>query len=311
MENLNAQLNEPWLRYKTHTPSLRVRILQLFLTKFDFQNLLKSRNEIDKIAKLAKIKLPYSTKIEEINFKNFKATYIIPKNANKEKVILCLHGGGYIAGGGDYCRLVGMNIAKYSGWQTLTVDYRLAPENPYPAALEDALVAYKKLLGEGIEPSNIVLYGDSAGGGLCFALCHRLNDSNLPLPKAIIALSPWTDLSASGESYKTNVEKDPILLFLNGGPGFHYVQGENTKTPCISPLFGNFSNFPKIFIVVGENEILLSDSLSIGEKAHIQGVDVQVHLWQGMFHIFPVLSRLLPESKKAMNEISEYLNNLI
>ncbi len=310
MNNLNIPLNQPWLSYRSNNPSLSVRMLRLLLTQMDFLDPIKARKRVNMIARLAKIKMPANVKIEPVRIAKCRATRIMPENASEEKVILCLHGGGYIAGDGAYCNVVAANMAKYTGWQALALDYRLAPENPYPAALEDAFAVYNELVQQGIKPSNIVLYGDSSGGGLCLSLCHKIKDSRIDLPGAIIALSPWTDLGASGESHKTNIKKDPILLFVNGGPGFHYVQGENVENPYISPAFGDFTGFPKTLIIVGEDEILLSDSLTVGEKAHQQGVDVQVHLWKGMMHVFPVMSRLLPESKKAMQEISAFLNNL-
>ncbi|MEQ8175837.1 MAG: alpha/beta hydrolase [Syntrophomonadaceae bacterium] len=309
MKQQSTRIDQPWLNFKSYTPSLRVRILNLFRFKIDFLDPIKARKTMNRLGRLAKTKLPDNAKIEEIKFENFNATRIVPEDSNKDKVILYLHGGAYIAGGGDYCRFLGTAIAHYFGWQTLAVDYRLAPENPYPAALEDAFAAYKALLEQGIEPSNIVLFGDSAGGGLCFSLCHKLKDSSIPLPQAIVALSPWTDLSLSGESHQTNLKKDPILLFSKGGPGFHYVPNDQIENPYVSPAFGDFSSFPKIFIVVGENEILLSDSLLIGEKAYTQGVNVQVHLWEWMFHDFPVFHRF-PESKKAINDILEYMDKL-
>lgn len=307
---MGIPLKEPWLGFMKNTPSLWVLSLNIIKFKMDFLDAVKARKFLDRLTFLIKIKQPFAAKIEEIKFSNFNATRITPEDAKEEKVILYLHGGAYIAGGGDYCRSVGTNVAKYSGWQTLVVDYRLAPENPYPAALEDALTAYTTLLEQGIEPSNIVLFGDSAGGGLCFALCHKLKDCKIALPKAIIALSPWTDLSLSGESHTTNLKKDPILSIFNGNPVFHYVQDDSVENPYISPIFGDFSGFPSIFIIVGENEILLSDSLILGEKAYTQGVNVQIQVWKGMFHVFPIISKI-PESRKAMHEILVFINNLI
>lgn len=149
MDNLIIPLDEPWLSFKNNAPSLTTRILRLFLTPMDFLDPATARKRLNRIARLAKIKPPRNTRVEEIQFGNVSAIRVTPENPRKDKVVLCLHGGGYIAGAGAYCRLTAINIAKHTGWQTLAVDYRLAPEYPYPAALDDAFAAYTELLIKG------------------------------------------------------------------------------------------------------------------------------------------------------------------
>jgi acetyl esterase/lipase len=280
------------------------------LIKFDFISPAKARILTNIVVGLIKTRPSPGTKIKEV-CDRFCAYEITPSAIRSDKVILCLHGGAYVSGGGSYCRFAGINIAQHTGCKTIAVDYRLAPENKYPAALEDAHAAYKDLLNRRIKPSDIILFGDSAGGGLCFALCHKLKGDNEPLPAAIIALSPWTDLTSSGESHMTKRKIDPLLLFKDGGPGFHYTGKDNFRNPDVSPLFGNdFSGFPKALIIVGEDEILLSDSLDIARKIHAAGGDVKVQLWRNLYHIFPVFNKILPEARSAMREIAAYIKTL-
>ena len=198
------------------------------------------------------------------------------------------------------------------GMSVLTVDYRVAPENPYPAALEDAFSAYCWLLEQGFSSEQIIVAGDSAGGGLAMALCHYLKDKGMQLPCGLIAMSPWTDLTAGGESYDTNYEKDP--LFGNSRDTLIYNKdylGDNDPMDYyISPLFGDFRGFPPMLIQVGSYEMLLSDSVSVAAKAREQGCRVRLSIYEGMFHIFQMAAKLLPESRKAWVEIGRFIGTI-
>ena len=194
----------------------------------------------------------------------------------------------------------------------LTSDYRVAPENPYPAALEDAVAAYNWLLQQGYRGNQIVIGGDSAGGGLAMAMTMYLRDHNMDMPKGIVAMSPWTDLTASGSSYGDNFEIDPLfgktkesLIYNNAYPG-----EENPENPYISPLFGNFEKFPPMLIQVGTYEMLLSDSISVAKKARQAGVRVRLSKYPGMFHVFQRAMLLLPESRKAWIEVERFLEKI-
>lgn len=235
------------------------------------------------------------------------------ENKNTDKMILQLHGGGYVGGMRNAYRMfAGLYIEVSRGMSVLTVDYRVAPEHPYPAALEDAAAAYRWLLGSGWFSDQIIIAGDSAGGGLAMALCHYLKDHDMPLPCGIIAMSPWTDLTASGESYDTNYEKDPLFGRTRDSLIYNkdYVGEHDPMDSYISPMFGDFREFPPMLIQVGSYEMLLSDSVDVAAKAREQGVKVRLSIYDGMFHIFQMAAKMLPESKKAWVEIGKFIEIL-
>lgn len=208
-----------------------------------------------------------------------------------------------------YYVFAGLYNEVSEGCSVLTPDYRVAPEHPYPAALEDAVACYKWLLSQGWFGSQIVLAGDSAGGGLAMCLTMYLRDHDMPLPAGIVAMSPWTDLTAGGESYETNYEKDPLfgntrdsLIYVNDYPGDH-----DKMDPYISPLFGDFRGFPPMLIQAGSIEMLLSDSVDAAAKARNQGVKVRLSVYEGMFHVFQMGYLNFPESKRAWAEVKRFL----
>lgn len=235
------------------------------------------------------------------------------ENPNRDKIILQLHGGGYVGGMRNAYRMfAGLYNEVSRGMSVLTVDYRVAPENPYPAALEDAFAAYCYLIEDGWFAEQIILAGDSAGGGLAMALCHYLKDKGMQLPCGIIAMSPWTDLTASGESYDTNYEKDPLFGKTRDSLIYNkdYIGGNDPLNAYISPLFGDFRQFPPMLIQVGSYEMLLSDSVSVAAKAREQGGKVRLSIYEGMFHIFQMAAKMLPESKRAWVEIGKFIDVL-
>ena len=237
----------------------------------------------------------------------------LKENPNTDYVILQLHGGGYMgAVRNAYYVFAGLYNEVSHGCNVLTPDYRVAPENPYPAALEDAVASYQWLMDKGYFGEQIILGGDSAGGGLAMALCMYLKDHHMPMPCGIVAMSPWTDLTASGESYETNYEKDP--LFGNTKESLIYVNdyaGDHDKMDAyISPLFGNFKEFPPMLIQVGSIEMLLSDSVSVAAKARQQGVKVRLSVYEGMFHVFQMAYLNIPESKRAWAEVGKFIEIL-
>lgn len=191
----------------------------------------------------------------------------------------------------------------------LTIDYRVAPEHPFPAALEDTVEAYEWLLSCGFKPEQIIVAGDSAGGGLTLALCMYLRDHGKALPCGLIAMSPWTDLTASGESYDTNYERDPLFGNTRDSLIYNkdYVGDADETNPYISPLFGDFTGFPPMLIQVGSYEMLLSDSTSVAEKAKKQGVKVRLSIYEGMFHVFQMAMLMMPESKRAWAEVGKFI----
>ena len=259
-------------------------------------------------------KVPDCFNMTHIDMGQFTMKLLSSKeNPRGDKVILQLHGGGYTgAVRNAYYVFAGLYNEVSHGCSVLTPDYRVAPENPYPAALEDAVASYQWLMDKGYFGEQIILGGDSAGRGLAMALCMYLKDHHMPMPCGIVAMSPWTDLTASGESYETNYEKDP--LFGNTKESLIYVNdyaGDHDKMDAyISPLFGNFKEFPPMLIQVGSIEMLLSDSVSVAAKARQQGVKVRLSVYEGMFHVFQMAYLNIPESKRAWAEVGKFIEIL-
>jgi len=227
--------------------------------------------------------------------------------------ILHFHGGGYVgAMRRSYKNMAGLYSEVGRGATVLTVDYRVAPENPFPAALDDAVAAYDWLLDSGCSPENIVFAGDSAGGGLSMALCHVLKSSWRERTAGLILMSPWADLTASGSSYTDNKDIDPVfggsraeLIYNNP-----YIGDADPRDPRISPMFGDFTGFPPMLIQVGTDEMLLSDSEAVASKARSAGVKVRFTKYPGMFHVFQMAGTLMDESKSAWAEVGRFLSEI-
>ena len=234
-------------------------------------------------------------------------------NPRFDKIILQLHGGGYVVKIKNIYYNTAVNYSEAGhGMSVLSPDYRVDTEAKYPGALEDAVASYQWLLDRGFKGEQIILGGDSAGGGLAIALTMYLRDHNMPLPCGIIAMSPWTDLTLSGESYTLNFELDP--LFGNSNETLlyesEYAGDHDKKDPYISPIYGNFRDFPPMLIQVGSTEMLLSDSVTAASMADIAGVDVRLSIYDDMFHVFQLAGKLFPEAKKAWEEIEQFIQLL-
>jgi acetyl esterase/lipase len=232
----------------------------------------------------------------------------MPRVLTGNRAILYLHGGGYVIGSIATHRDMVGRIADASGARALLLDYRLAPEHPFPAAVEDAVAAYRGLLDAGSKPENIVFAGDSAGGGLTIAALVSLKQQGLPLPAAGICLSPWVDLTFSGESMKTKEEADPLL---GKGPlkwmGDLYLAGQAPESPLASPLFADLTGLPPLLIQVGSEEVLLDDALRLNVAAKAAGINVSLEVWDGMMHVWHLMAAMIPEGKQAIQGIGEYI----
>ena len=268
----------------------------------------RTKSDIDK-----KFNYPEHFEVERIDLENFSMELLTWKNSDNDKVVLQLHGGGYVTAlRNSYRTMAGLYSEVGKGLSVLTIDYRIAPEHPFPAALDDALCAYNWLIEKGYTEDRIILGGDSAGGGLAMAMCHYFKDNGMTMPLGIVAMSPWTDLTASGPSYVENKSIDPIFghqndIFDNDSP---YVADDSPTNPYISPLFGDFTGFPPMLIQVGTSEMLLSDSESVAAKAKEAGVKVKFTKYEGMFHVFQMAATILPESKKAWAEVGRFFEVL-
>lgn len=228
-------------------------------------------------------------------------------------IVLQLHGGGYYGRmHNTYRDMAGLYNEISKGYDVLSVDYRVAPEHPYPAALEDALAAYQWIMERGYPLEKLIVAGDSAGGGLALALCLYLRDHDIPLPAGIITMSAWTDLTKSGESYQENFDIDPIfggtmdsLVYQEG-----YYKDSNPEIPYISPVNGDYQGFPPMLMQVGEYEMLLSDTKTVARHAMDAGVTVKEHIYPGMFHVFQMGLLLYPEAKEAWIEVGRFIRYL-
>lgn len=254
---------------------------------------------------------PDEYEYEIVEMERFKMEYLRPAEVCTGRVVLQLHGGGYIGPMKNIYRDFAVQYSKRTmGGDVLTIDYRVAPEYPYPAALEDAVTSYRWLLEERhYAPDKIVIAGDSAGGGLALALVLYLRDHQMPMPAGIIVMSPWTDLTCSGESHETNFDKDPQF----GGTkdnmlyGSSYIGDADPTNPYLSPLFGEYDGFPPVLMQVGSEEVLLSDTLDVAAKIRKAGGKLRVSVYDGMFHVFQMALRLIPESQEAWEEVSVFL----
>ena len=199
------------------------------------------------------------------------------------------------------------HIARACGMRGLLLDYRLAPEHPYPAAVDDSISAYHWLLCNGIEARNIIIAGDSAGGGLALASLVSLRDGGYPLPAAAVCLTPWTDLAGTGESLKTRAKVDPRLTLQELSLGGHYVGNNDPRHPLISPLYAHLHGLPPLLIQAGNDDMLLSDSTRLADQAKNAGVDVTLDVWDRMWHVFHLHVPRLPEARRAIDAIGTFV----
>lgn len=248
------------------------------------------------------------TKREKVTANGVPGEWITNGDSSDATTLYYLHGGGYSIGSLNTHATITSQIARAAKARAFAIDYRLAPENPFPAALDDALAGYRWLLAQGIDPKSIVIGGDSAGGGLTAALLLALRDAADPLPAGAVLLSPWTDLAGTGESQKTRADLDPMIPAFEGvSPMAEWYIGSASATdPLISPLYGDFHGLPPILIHVGDHEVLLSDSTRYAEKAKAAGVDVTLKVWDEMIHVFQFFP-FLPEGQQAIAEIGEWV----
>nr|QFQ13834.1 hydrolase [uncultured organism] len=228
---------------------------------------------------------------------------------NPLRTIYYLHGGGYVACSPKTHRGFTSQLSLAAQARILSLDYRLAPENKFPAAVEDAVGGYRLLLDKGARPERIIIGGDSAGGGLAVATLIAIGERGLPLPAAAFLLSPWTDLAATGDSIVTNDPTDPMLSGKMTHKLAALYYGEASPTdPLVSPLYGDLRGLPPLLIYVSDTEILLDDSRRLAERARQQGVAVDLQIWSGLPHVWPIFVAYgIPESKIVLGEIAEFV----
>lgn len=223
------------------------------------------------------------------------------------RTLLYLHGGGYVFNAKGHASLISLT-ALAARARTFALDYRLAPEHPYPAALDDALAAYRWLLAQGISPQNLVIAGDSAGGNLTLVLLLALREANLPLPALAVCLAPWTDLTNPGESMTRNAPYDWISKTQADAWAKAYCGNANPQNPLISPVHGDFSNMPPIYIQIGDSEILADMIYTFTDKAKAQGANVRLEVWKDMIHDFQGFGDAFPASQDALRRLGEVVD---
>lgn len=246
---------------------------------------------------------------EKVNVGERTAEWLTPSESIKDAAILYLHGGAYVVGSPSSHRALASNIARSTKARVLVLDYRLAPEHPYPAALDDAMCAFAWIQRTlKIAANRIVIMGDSAGGGLALATTVRLRDRGHKLPGALVALSPWTDLSVSGETTTSLCHKDPYFPTADRlkDAAAAYATTHPIDHPEISPLRADLHGFPPIYIQVGSDEVLLSDSVELAKAARAAGVFVKLEEWPGMWHVWHAFCHWMPESRDAIKRIGEF-----
>jgi epsilon-lactone hydrolase len=247
-------------------------------------------------------------KCEPLRIGDIPAEWIIPPEAASDRVILYLHGGGYVMGSIATHRATVARIARASKARGLAIDYRLAPEHKFPAAVEDAVAAYKWLLAQGYKPGKIVIAGDSAGGGLTLAALLSIRDQKLPTPAAGVPISAWADLEGTGKSFQTRAARDPMVGSGNLGPmAKNYVGDQDPKHPLASPIHADFRGLPPLLIQVGDAEVLLDDSTRVAERAKSAGVKVDLEVWDDMFHVWHAFAKILPEGQQAIDKIGKFV----
>ena len=255
------------------------------------------------------VELPEDIEHENININGVSALWCKIPESESDKILLFFHGGAYIAGSAKISEYHSVYIARVSHAQLLSVNYRLAPEHPYPAALDDAVEAYRWLVEEKeFSPKKIVISGVSAGGGLTIAMLLKLRELGIELPVAAVCISPWADLAFTGETFRSRANLDPFLT--PDGLEFDanlYIGDDNAKNPFISPVYADLQGLPPLYINAGTAEILYDDAIRLAEAATRAGVDVTLDIWEDMIHGFPVFAKVAPESREAIEKIGEFI----
>lgn len=252
--------------------------------------------------------LPEGVRYTPVDAGGVPAEWVEAEGSDAQRIVLYLHGGGYVIGSiATHRGLVG-RISGEAGTRALLIDYRLAPEHPFPAAVEDAMAAYRFLLDQGFAPERIAIGGDSAGGGLTFATLVALKEGGHPLPGAAFALSPWVDLEGLGATMQSKAAADPMvqkeaLIEMSR----LYLAGANPRTPLAAPLYADLAGLPPIYVQVGTAETLLDDSSRITERARAAGVPIELEAFDDLIHVFQAFAPAVPESVEAIEKIGAFL----
>jgi len=288
-------------------PSEQLQTLVEMMRAMPFSdNLLEQRAQMEQFA--AGTPLPEWATTTPVDAGGVPAEWVTANDGDGGGVLLHLHGGGYCIGSPATHRRLVAEMARGAGVRALSIDYRLAPEHPFPAAVDDAVAAYRWLLAQGTPPSSIAVAGDSAGGGLTVATLLALRDAGDPLPAAAVCISPWLDLECTGESIVGRADTDPIInAAMLKVMADSYLGGGDCRTPLASPIHAELSGLPPLLVQVGTAEVLMDDALRLADKAKAAGTTVELETWDEMIHVWHLFVDLLPEARQAIERIAEFL----
>jgi monoterpene epsilon-lactone hydrolase len=282
----------------------QIMLLNPLLKRMDLKS---SRKLQDALGAIGATALAGSVAFEDESFDVFDAAWAVPRQRASGGAVLYLHGGAYTAGCLAYAKGFGGVLAEETGLSVLCAGYRLAPEHPFPAALEDALCAYRRMLRQ-YPPEKILLAGESAGGGLCYCLCLRLKALGLPQPAGVVAVSPWADLTlAAARSEEESA--DPALSREGLAVSAALYAGDNLSDPEVSPVFGDLRGLPPSLIFAGSGEVLLGDAEGMAQRLRAQGCRCALHVEEGMWHAYVLYP--LPESKAALRRIAVFAEEIL
>jgi monoterpene epsilon-lactone hydrolase len=312
---VNHHTGEAASEYGTNPmPSLRSHIFRLFVRFAIAPRFRKAgesvdalRNVLERLASYQKI--PSGIDVQLTTVGDVAGEWVAPPDAADDRLVLFLHGGACIMGSPATHRELAARIAMACAARVLTIDYRIAPEHPFPAALDDAMRAYRGLIEGGISPTHIAIGGDSSGGGLTLQTLLALRDTASPLPGAAFFLSPQTDwIHFDGESFTTRARKDPLLTpSMCRFTSSCYVGSNDPSTPLLSPARMDLRDLPPMLIHAGDCEILLSDAMRLAERARESGVNVTFKVWKGMWHGFHASAAIVPEARQALSELGTFV----
>ena len=249
-------------------------------------------------------------KCEKVDAGGVPSEWVMAPGCDTGRAILYLHGGGYAIGSLNTHRRLAYDISAASAAKVLLIDYRLAPEHPFPAAIDDAAAAWRWLLQQGFAANRLAIAGDSAGGGLTIATLVNLRDKKLGLPACAVAISPWVDLEGLGNSLTMRSAQDPMvqkdgLLWM----AKMYLNGKDARTPLAAPLHADLKGLPPTLVQVGTAETLLDDAIRIAEKMHAAGVDARLAIWPNQLHVFPLFAPILSEGRDGCIEIGTFIRS--
>ena len=302
-------MTEPTPRLSLRSHLFRWAVRRLIAPALDTSRPLGPRRlHLEQAARWSRLPLPPCTRVEPATFRGVPGDWVRNTRQPQRRTLLYLHGGGYQVGSPRvYCEFAAQLARRWQA-QVALIDYRLAPEHPFPAAADDAFAAYQALLEQGVDPKTLIVAGDSAGGGLTMACAIEARDAGLPLPAALVVFSPWIDLTVSGESALTRERDDLLVTEHLRVAAADYLAGAAPRTPLASPLHADLHGLPPVLIQATDNEILRDDARRLADTLHAAGVDVRLRLWPALFHVWQLFAGKLPEADAAIADAAAFID---